>query len=353
MTEKQLTIGNVHVGDGRPFFTIAEIGSNFDRDLDRAKMLIRLAKDSGADAVKFQSFRSRDLVSPTGFADLKIGYQRSWDRPVEKVYSDAEFPREWHQEISDYCQGQEIIFFSAPYDFGAVELLEKLKVPLYKIGSGDLGHGELIRFIAEQGKPVIIATGASTMEEIDYAINIIKTTGNNQIILLQCVTNYPASFDNINASVLRMFRDRYDTLTGYSDHTPGYLVALATIGCGGCMIEKHFTDDKTRPGPDHPFAMDPEDFRSMVDKIRLMEKLVGQPVKKIYEEEKETAIIMKRGVRARVTIGQGETILQEHLEVLRPREPETICASNIQMVIGRKAAKDIKKHQSIAVSDLT
>ena len=352
MSENQIQIGAIEIGDGCPFFTIAEIGSNFDGNLDRAKMLVKIAKDSGADAVKFQSFLARKLVSSTGFSNLKIGYQSAWDQPVEEVYEGAEFPREWHKEIAEYCREIGIIFFSAPYDLDAIELLESLDVPIYKIGSGDLGHRELVSQIAQTGKPVIVATGAATIDEVDFAIDVIKSAGNNQIVLLQCVTNYPASFKDINASVITMFRERYGTLTGYSDHTPGYMVALATIACGGCMIEKHFTDDKARKGPDHPFAMDARDFRQMVDQVRFFENLIGNPEKKVYEEEKETAVIMKRGIRARVDILKGTRLSYENLEVLRPREKGTICASRLEAIIGRRVTSNILKGIQIREEDL-
>lgn len=352
MAIKQIQIEGHLIGDDAPFFSIAEIGANFDGSLKRAKLLIDLAKQSGADAVKFQTFTADKLVSSEGFQKLKIGYQANWDESVVDVYKSAEFPREWHKEIAGYAREQGMIFFSAPYDKEGVDLLEEINVSLYKIGSGDLGNLQLIRYIAEKGKPVIVATGASEITEIDTALRTIRETGNEQIVLLQCVTNYPASFDNTNVKVIDLFRERYDVLTGYSDHTPGCMVALATVARGGCMIEKHFTDDKKRCGPDHPFAMDANDFSDMVKNVRLMEKILGKPVKTVYKEECDTAVIMKRSVRAKVDITSGEMITPDMITVLRPREIGSIDACELHNVIGRISCKDIKKGECLKYENL-
>jgi sialic acid synthase SpsE len=229
----RLKIGDTLVGDGAPFYTIAEIGSNFDGDINRAKMLVDLAKESGADAVKFQTFTAKALVSEEGFKNLKVGYQANWKVSVTEMYSRAEFPRQWHKELFNYARGRDLAFLSSPYDKEGVDLLEDLDVPAYKIGSGDLTWLEMVEYIARKGKPVIVATGASTLEEVDQAIATIKKAGNDQIIVLQCVTNYPSSFENINLRVLDLFRQRYGALVGYSDHTPGSMVAIGTVALGG------------------------------------------------------------------------------------------------------------------------
>lgn len=236
---KRIKIGKKLVGDDCPFYTIAEIGSNFDNSIDKAFKLIDLATDAGADAVKFQSFKAESLVSDEGFRNLKIGYQLKWKKSVSEVYKNAEFPREWHKKIFDYCKKKDIEFFSAPYDKAAVDQLDELGVPAYKIGSGDITWLENIKYIAIKNKPIILATGASEMNQISEAIKTIKSTGNDKIVLLQCVTNYPASFESINLKVLNLFRRKFDCLVGYSDHTPGSSVAVGSVAIGGCMIEKH------------------------------------------------------------------------------------------------------------------
>jgi N-acetylneuraminate synthase len=340
-SEKQVIIDGRPVGQGAPFYTIAEIGSNFDGSIERARSLVDLASACGADAVKFQTFKAEELVSDAGFRELKIGYQTAWKDSVLEVYRKAEFPREWHEEIRDQARKKGMAFFSSSYDRAGVDLLEELDAPAHKVGSGDLGNLELIEYMADTGKPLIVATGAAEIDEIDLAVDAIRRRGNDKIVLLQCVTNYPASFDSINARVLPMFADRYGVAVGYSDHTPGDLVALATVCLGGCMIEKHFTDDKTRPGPDHPFAMDGEDFKFMVDRIRTMEKILGSAEKTVYPEENDTSIIMKRSIRAAVDIRAGDVLERNLLEVLRPREKGSVDASRLGNVLGKRARRDI------------
>ena len=296
---KKIKIGNKFVGENCPFYTIAEIGSNFDKSIKKAYKLIDLAKEAGADAVKFQTFSAENLVSKTGFENYKIGYQSKWKKSVFEVYKDAEFPLHWHKKIFNYCLKKKIDFFSAPYDKVSVDLLDKIGVPAFKIGSGDITWLENIEYIAKKNKPIILATGASQLSEVSDAVKTIKKTGNNKLILLQCVTNYPATYDNINLKVLNLYKKKFNCLVGYSDHTSGSSVAVGTVALGGCMIEKHFTDNKNLSGPDHSFAMDSKDFKKMVMDIRHMEKILGNEKKKIYNEEKDQYVSIKRSIRAK------------------------------------------------------
>jgi len=349
---KQILIDGRPIGDGAPFYTIAEIGSNFDQDIEKAKRLVDLALECGADAVKFQSFRAESLVSDDGFKNLKVGYQSKWTRSVTDVYKDAEFPAEWHQTIFDYCKDKGITFFSAPYDRESVDMLDDMGVAAFKIGSGDITWLEMVDYIARKGRPVILASGASTMEQVEQAVDTIRQAGNNGIVLLQCVTNYPASFDHVNLRVLDTFRDRFDCLVGYSDHTPGSSVAVGTVAMGGCMIEKHFTDDKSLPGPDHGFAMDADDFKVMVDDIRRMEKLMGSPVKEVYPEELDQYVSMKRGIRAAVDLNCGDVIERQDIALLRPCEEKTLGANKLVDVLGKRLISDVKKGEGLSLDDL-
>ena len=349
---KQILIDGRPVGDGAPFYSIAEIGSNFDQDIEKAKRLVDLAIDCGADAVKFQSFKAEKLVSDEGFQKLKVGYQAQWTQTVSEVYKSAEFPSDWHQEIFDYCKEKGITFFSAPYDRESVDMLDAMGIPVFKIGSGDVTWLEMVDYIAKKGKPIILATGASTMEEVENAVNTIKNTGNNDIVLLQCVTNYPASFDNINLRVLETYRNKFDCLVGYSDHTPGSIVAVGTVALGGCMIEKHFTDDKSLPGPDHGFAMDGEDFKAMVRDIRRMEQILGNPDKAVYPEERNQYVSMKRGIRAVTDLKSGDVISRNDIAVLRPCEQGTLRADQLDIVVGKQLATNVQKGQGLTVEDL-
>jgi sialic acid synthase SpsE len=344
---KTIKINGKTIGDNQPVYCIAEIGSNFDGDLKRAKYLVDLAKKSGADAVKFQSFLTDKIISKEGFENLKMGFQAKWKKPVYDVYKAAEFPREWHKKIFEHCKTKNITFFSAPYDFEAVDLLEEIDVPAFKIGSGDITWTELIEYIARKNKPILLATGASTLEEIEEAVKVIRSTGNKDLILLQCVTNYPSGFGSANIKAMARLREKFDCLVGYSDHTPGSIVPLGVTALGGCVIEKHFTDDKSREGPDHPFAMDANDFEIMVKSIRTLEKALGNR-KEIYVEENQTIILQRRCLRASKNIQKGTILSRDTIDVLRPAPRNCIQPNDIKKIIGRKMKKDIQKGECFA-----
>ena len=345
---KPIKIGNKSVGSGHECYIIAEIGSNFDRSLSQAKKLIRLAKECGADAAKFQSFKTEYLLSRKGFERRK-GYQAKWKKSAWDVYKDAELPREWHKELSQYAKKIGIHFFTSAWDFQAVDLLEELGAPAIKIGSGDLTHHKLVEYAASKNKPILLATGISTMSEIDEAVQIIKNTGNNKIILLHAVVQYPSPIEYANLKVLDTLRNRFKLNVGYSDHSLGNLVALASATLGACVIEKHFTIDPKLSGPDHPHAMDPASFKEMIQNIRLLEKAMGDGIKKIEQVEKETRIIMRRGLWTTKKIKKGEKFTDENIMALRPAIG--ISASNYKRVMGKIAKKEYKPYQSLKITD--
>ncbi|HDS08622.1 MAG TPA: flagellar biosynthesis protein FlgA, partial [Firmicutes bacterium] len=209
------------IGEGAPVYIIAEIGSNFDRSLVKAKEMIDLAKSVGADVAKFQSFQAEKIVSAEGFKNLKISFQSKWKKSVFQVYRDAEFPRAWHKQIVDYCRKQKIDFMTAPYDHAAVDLMEELDLPLFKIGSGEIDNLDFLRYIAGKGKPILLSVGASSLGEIDRAVETIVKSGNDKLILMQCITNYPSPFEDANIRVLESLKSTFGFPVGYSDHTPG------------------------------------------------------------------------------------------------------------------------------------
>lgn len=339
-----IKIGNRYIGTDYPVYIIAEIGSNFDGDLNQAKELIDLAKNCGADAVKFQSFIAEQIICKEAFKE-KSSFQAKWDRPIYDVYKRAEFPRDWHKTISDYCKKQEMDFFSAPYDFKAVDILDEIGVPVFKIGSGDITYLALVKYIAQKMKPIILGTGASTIGEIEEAVNVIRSTGNNDIILLQCITNYPSHFECANIRAMVTIGNTFQTLVGYSDHTPGSIVPLGAVALGGCVIEKHFTLDKTLPGPDHPFAMDIGDFKKMVLDIRTMEKSLGTPIKNITDDENETVVLQRRSLYSDVDIKSGTVIEEDMLIELRP--VKGILPKYKELILGRRTRTDIPKGEPI------
>jgi sialic acid synthase SpsE len=340
---KRIKLGERGIGDGEPVYIIAEIGSNFDGSMERAKMLIDLAKDCGADAVKFQCFTAGKIVSKEGFEGLRRGFQAKWRKSVFEAYKSAEFPREWHDELFHYATKKGLHFLSSPYDKEAVDILEELGIPAFKIGSGDITWHEMLKYIAKKGKPIILSSGASTVAEIDEAVKAIRLEGNNDFILLQCVTNYPSHFEYSNIRAMKAMGELFDVLVGYSDHTPGTVVPLGAVSLGACVIEKHFTDDKTRTGPDHPFAMDVKEFKEMVYSIRVLEKALGSPIKDLYEDEKETVILQRRCLRAARDIAKGSKITEEMIDVLRPLTEDALYPKYKEIIIGREVKEDMKK----------
>ncbi len=338
---KEIKIGKKIIGIGHPAYIIAEIGANFDRDINKAKELIKTAKDCGADCAKFQTFKSEEIVSDKGFALMELkGVHGTWGKTVGEVFKEVEFPPEWHQELMDYCNEIGIDFSTAPYSFEAVDLCASLDLPYIKIGSGEITWLEMIKYIASKNKPVFMATGDATLSEIDEAVRAFESTGNNNLVLMQCITNYPSKIESANINVLKSYQNAFDILTGYSDHSPGPVVALGAVAIGAVVIEKHFTLDKSDKGPDHPHSMDVNEFKIMVDHIRELELAMGTTRKFVVEEEMETVIVQRRGLYAKRNIKAGETILLEDIDVLRPALG--ILPKYKDVVVGKTAKTDIE-----------
>ena len=275
------------VGKQYPTYFIADIAANHDGDLERAKDLIYLAAESGADAAKFQHFQASTIVSDLGFKSLgaQISHQANWKDSVFDVYKAASVNLGWTETLKETCNDAGIPFFTTPYSLDLVDFIDPY-VPAYKIGSGDITWLEMIKHVASKQKPYIIATGASTADEVQAAVKTALAQ-NSQLALMQCNTNYTASVENfkyIQLNVLNTYRSMYpDLILGLSDHTPGHSTVLGAVSLGARMIEKHFTDDISREGPDHAFSMDPKTWREMVDRTRELENALGNGIKKLRE----------------------------------------------------------------------
>ena len=343
---KEIKIGNKIIGDTYPTYFIVEIGANFDGSIEKAKRLIDAAKEAGADCAKFQTFSTPRIVSEGGFSHMKLkGVHGSWGRTVSEVFKDAEFPVAWHKEIADYCKAVGIDFSTSPYFKEAVDLCVDLDVPFIKIGSGDITWLEMLDYIARKGKPVMLATGDATMSEIDEAVRTIEATGNKDLVLMQCITNYPSKIESANVNVLKTYQSAFNVLTGYSDHAPGHVVALASVVIGGRVIEKHFTLNKTDKGPDHPHSMEPQEFRFMVDSIREVECAMGSTRKEVVAEEGETVYVQRRCLYAKQDIKRGHIMTSEDIDVLRPALG--IPPKFKPMIIGKECKEDIAKDQPL------
>ena len=348
---KNIKIGNRMIGPDYPTYFIAEIGGNFDGSIDKAKRLIDAAKESGADCAKFQTFKAESIVSEGGFSKMTLhGVHGSWGRTVTEVFRDVEFPMEWHQEIADYCAKVGIDFSTSPYFKEAIDLCADMKLPFIKIGSGEITWLEMLEYTASKGIPVMLATGDATMSEIDEAVRAIEKTGNKDLVLMQCITNYPSKIDSANVNVLKTYQSAFDCLTGYSDHSPGHVVALASVVLGGRVIEKHFTLDKTDKGPDHPHSMEPQEFKFMVDSIREVERAMGSTRKEVVAEEGETVFVQRRCLYAKRPLKKGQVITAEDIDVLRPALG--IPPKFKQTIIGKAVNKDIPARDPIFWEDL-
>ncbi len=351
-----MKIGSHLIGDNHPTYFIADISANHDGDLERAKLLIRLAKEAGADAAKFQNFRAAQIVSDYGFTHMgdQLSHQAKWKKSVFEVYKDASIPFDWTPILKEECDRVGIDYFSSPYDFDAIDMLNPY-VPAYKIGSGDITWDEALIRMAKLGKPVLLATGASNIGEVQRAVKIILEH-NPQLVLMQCNTNYTASLENFNHIHLRVlltYRTMFpDLVLGLSDHTSGHATVLGAVAFGARVVEKHFTDDTSRVGPDHPFSMTTATWRDMVDRTRELERALGNPNKRINENEQQTVIVQRRCLRAARDIKAGESLTREMIDVLRPATPGAILPFEIPAVVGCRALDDIPSGRELYWTDL-
>lgn len=341
---RTIRIGKRTLGLEHPTYFIADISANHDGELERAKALVHLCAEAGADAAKFQNFRAAEIVSKHGFEALGgLSHQAKWKRSVFDVYKSASLPWEWTEPLKKECEKAGIDYFSAPYDFDAVDMLDPY-VELYKIGSGDITWDEMLRKIAGKGKPVLLATGASDVGEVLHAVQVIQET-NRDLVLMQCNTNYTASLENfrhIHLNVLTTYRSMFpDVVLGLSDHTPGHATTLGAVTLGARAIEKHFTDDNSREGPDHPFSMTPATWREMVDRTRELELALGSGAKFVAENEGDTVVVQRRCLRARRDLPKGTVLSRADLDVLRPAPRDGIFPGDIPRVVGLTLGQDV------------
>jgi N-acetylneuraminate synthase len=347
----EIKFGNRTIGLNHPTYFIADIAANHDGDLERAKLLIRLAKEAGADAAKFQNFDAPKIVSDYGFRNMggQVSHQASWKKSVVEVYRAASIPFEWTLTLMEECQEAGIDYFSSPYDFNAIDFLDPY-VPVYKAGSGEIDWIEALERMASKGKPFFVATGASTIGEVQRAVHAILKI-NKQLVLMQCNTNYTASpdnYDHLHINVLKTYASMFpDVILGLSDHTHAVAPVLGAVTLGARVIERHFTDSNDREGPDHKFAMDPDKWARMVEETRLLERALGSADKFIAGNEQETAIVQRRCLRAARDIQAGEVFTRDMIDVLRPAATGAIKPDQIENVVGTKALHDFKYGQEL------
>ncbi len=353
----KLDINGHGISINSPSFFIADIASNHNGDLEMAKELIWQAKSAGADAVKFQHFLADKIVSDYGFRHLDKqvgGHQATWEKGVYEVYSECECNRDWNEELAKTAKEAGVFFMTTPYDFDAVDELDRY-IPAYKIGSGDITWLEFISYVARKNKPVFLATGASSMHDVEMAVESVLLH-NQDIVLMQCNTNYTGSLDNfkyVNLNVLKTFAVRYpNMLLGLSDHTLGHATVLGAIALGARVIEKHFTLDNCLVGPDHAFSMNPVSWKEMIERARELENALGTGIKKVEENEKDTVIIQRRCIRFKKDVKSGDVIKYEDLECLRPAPIKAISPYQIDEVIGKRLLNNKYRGQELNFSDV-
>jgi N-acetylneuraminate synthase len=341
---RKIKIANKLVGEDEPTFIIAEAGSNHDGKFEQAKKLIDIAADAGVDAVKFQTFLADKIIAKTG---LKTEYMEKvgMKGTVYDIFKKIELPREWLPELARYADREGLIFLSSTFDKEGVDLLDEIGVPAFKIASGELTNLPLLKYTAEKGKPLIISTGASALDEIKEAITVIRSAGNEDVILLHCVSSYPAAIEDVNIKSMITMRQTFQLLTGYSDHTLGIVAPLVAVAMGAVMIEKHFTLNRSLPGPDHSYALEPQELEAMVETIRTVEKLLGSPIKQPAEAELENRRLGGRSIFAKRDIPAGTSITEEMLTLLRPAIG--LQPKYLEAIIGRKARTNIKQYEPI------
>lgn len=318
-------------------FIIAEIGVNHNGDVNLAKKMIKSASECGVDAVKFQTFKSEDLVTENAkTADYQ--QKNTNENSQLEMLKKLELSFEDFRELKDYALKHDVMFISSPFDINSVDLLEKLDVPLYKLGSGELINFELIDYVQKTDKPIIISTGMATLDEIRETYDFIRNKDN--LIMLHCITGYPTEFSEANLNFIKTLQDEFDVPIGFSDHSPGIELPIAAVALGACVVEKHFTLDKTLEGPDHKASLNPKEFKAMVDAIRNVEIAMGDGVRRFSENELEIKKVARKSIILNENISKGTVIKRSILAIKRPGTG--IAPKYIDKVIGKKVNKDLK-----------
>jgi sialic acid synthase SpsE len=344
---KVIKLGKNYIGSNYKTIFIAEIGSNFDGNLKKAKDLIYAAKEAGADVAKFQHYAADSLVSDIGFKQLKtnLSHQKKWKGSVYDVYKKASLNKEWTKDLYETCKKAKILFMTSAYSIELADYVSRYQ-SAYKIGSGDITWHEELIHIAKKKKPVLLATGASTLKEVVAAVKQIARYNKN-LVLMQCNTNYtnaPENLKYLNLSTIKNFQSIFPNIvTGLSDHTQNDDAVLAAVSLGARVIERHFTDSTKNVGPDHSFSTDIKAFKKLVNKVRDLESMLGDGIKRIEKNEKETIIVQRRSLFAKKNIKKGEKIKRSDLIPLRPYISSALSANLIKDIIGRKSNRNIAK----------
>jgi len=348
---KPIKIADYLLDPGPPCFVIAEAGVNHNGDVQLAKKLIEAAAEAGANAVKFQTFKTERIVSSNA---PKADYQlqtTSQDESQFDMLKRLELPNTAYRELQNKCREHDLLFMSTPFDEESADFLETLDVPLYKISSGEITNSPFLDHVARKQRPIILSTGMSYLGEVDEALRTIHNAGNDQVVLLHCVSNYPADPQDVNLRVMQVMANAFQCPVGYSDHTPGIEVSLAAVALGACVIEKHFTLDCNLLGPDHKASLEPDELRDLVQGIRTIENALGHGRKEPAESEANTRQVARRSLVAASDIPAGTVLRDELIAIKRPGTG--LPPSAKIYLLGRSVREDLSEGTIITLEMLS
>ena len=317
--------------------------------MEIARSLVESAATADVDAVKFQTFVAEEIVSETSMTASSLDGHMKEGETVTDLFRRLELPREWHEELRDLALSHGLVFLSTPFDEASVDLLEQLGVPAFKVASYDLTHLPLLRHIASKGKPTILSTGMGTLGEIEEAIGIFRARS-VPVAVLHCPLGYPPPLDTVNLAAIDTLRRAFDVPVGFSDHTVGWAMPVAAVARGASILEKHITMDRTLPGPDHHFALEPQDLKAMVKAVREVEGAAGDGLLRVHPYQAEFFRAGRRSLFAAVRIAKGETITQDKVIVIRPATG--IPPKYLDRIVGRVAQRDIDARHPITWDDI-
>ncbi|MDE5747313.1 MAG: pseudaminic acid synthase [Acetatifactor sp.] len=338
--EREIRIGDKIISENSPAFIVAEMSGNHNMDFDRAVEILRAAKEAGADAVKIQTYTADTITLDCDDPCFRITQGTLWDGiTLHKLYEKAYTPWEWQPRLKKLAEDMGLLLFSSPFDFSSVDFLEEMQVPAYKVASFEITDIPLIRKIARLGKPVILATGIARLADIELALQTCREEGNEQVILLKCCSAYPTPYEDVNLRTIPNMRETFNCLTGLSDHTMGSAVAVGAVALGARMVEKHMTLRRSDGGVDSAFSMEPQEFKEMVDNIRIVEKALGRATydlseKQVREREHSRSLFIAKDMKA------GEVFTPENLRSVRPADG--LHTKYYEQLLGRRITRDAK-----------
>jgi len=345
-----ISINERKIGEGAPTYIIAEMSGNHHQDFDQAVSLIHKAKEAGADAVKLQTYTPDTITIDCDTEYFRIKKGTIWEgKNLYKLYGEAYTPWEWQPELKKIANDLGLDLFSTPFDHSAVEFLETMEVPAYKIASFEIVDIPLLQKVAQTGKPIILSTGMASLSEIGEAVQTIKTEGNNQVALLKCTSAYPALPEEMNLKTIPDLAEAFHVPVGLSDHSLGIAVPVAAVALGACIIEKHFTISRSTPGPDSAFSLEPHEFRAMVDAVRQAEKALGTVHYSVSEHEK-ASLILRRSLFIVKDIKKGELFTKENVRSIRPGYG--LAPKYLPLILGKPAKQDFPKGTPLSLDSI-